>query len=452
MIRLRSLTSSCAIEDLVAGLNDELGAGTYAFINTGVVGTDEIKVALIYKPAVVTPLGAYQVITTATDPRFLDTKNRPSLAQTFVRNANGGKLTVVVNHLKSKGSDCNDVGDPDTGDGQGNCNVTRTHAAEALLDWLATDPTDSGDPDVLLIGDMNSYTFEDPITTFVDGGLTNLVRRYGDLAAYSYVFDGESGYLDHALASSSLAGQATGATDWHINPDEPTVLDYNTNFKTANQVDTFYDRGPYRASDHDPVVVGLNLNGPPTVAVSGGVCSTGAESGVVRLTVGDDFTAAGSLAVTTSSSNHTLVPEANVTLGGSGATRTVSIVPTPKTSGTAVVTVTVSDGTLSTSLAITVIVGTNDPDAITGTTGADLILALNGDDVVDGGNGNDVLCGGNGNDTLNGGAGDDTLDGARSNDVLTGGTGADAFSGGPGVDTATDFSAADGDTSDGTTP
>ena len=115
-----------AIEELVAGLNAAMGAGTYAFINTGVIGTDEIKVALIYKPASVTPVGAYKIITTATDPRFIDTKNRPSLAQTFRKNSNGEKLTVVVNHLKSKGSDCNDVGDPDTGDGQGNCNLTRT--------------------------------------------------------------------------------------------------------------------------------------------------------------------------------------------------------------------------------------------------------------------------------------------------------------------------------------
>ena len=138
-------------------------------------------------------------------------------------------------------------------------------AAEALVDWLATDPTGSGDPDVLLIGDMNSYTFEDPITTFVDGGFVNLVRQFGGLDPYSYVFNGESGYLDHALASPSLAAQATGATDWHINPDEPTVLDYNVEFKTANQVTTFYDPGPYRASDHDPVVIGLDLAGAPGV-------------------------------------------------------------------------------------------------------------------------------------------------------------------------------------------
>jgi predicted extracellular nuclease len=248
-----------ALADLVAALNDAIGAGTYAFIDTGVIGTDAIKVALIYKPAAVSPIGAYKAITSAVDPRFIDTLNRPSLAQTFEHNLSGQKLTVVVNHLKSKGSDCNSVGDPDLGDGQGNCNRTRTAAAAALATWLATDPTGSGDPDFLIIGDLNSYTFEDPITTLTTSGYTNLVRQHGGLTAYSYVFNGESGYLDHALATSSLASQVTGVTDWHINPDEPTVLDYNVEFKTANQVNTFYDSGPYRSSDHDPVIIGLRF-------------------------------------------------------------------------------------------------------------------------------------------------------------------------------------------------
>jgi uncharacterized protein len=275
-----------AVQDLVNGLNSAMGANTYSFIDTGVIGTDEIKVALIYKPASVTPVGAFKTLTSAIDPRFIDTRNRPALAQTFQQNATGEKLTVVVNHLKSKGSACTGapLDDPDTGDGQGNCNLTRTRAAQAEADWLATDPTGSGDPDFLLIGDMNSYTFEDPITAFTNAGYTNLARHFGGLAAYSYVFDGQSGYLDHALASSSLAAQATGATDWHINADEPIALDYNVEFKTANQVNTFYAPDAYRASDHDPVVIGLNLesNRAPTVGAGGPY--TVAEGGSVTVT------------------------------------------------------------------------------------------------------------------------------------------------------------------------
>ena len=254
---------SSALADLVTALNAAMGAGTYAYVDTGVIGTDEIKTALIYKPAKVRPVGAFKLLTSAVDPRFIDTRSRPVLAQTFELN-NLERVTVVVNHLKSKGSACDDIGDPDTGDGQGNCNLTRTNAARAEVDWLAGDPTGGGSPDVLVIGDMNSYTFEDPIRVFTDAGYENLARRFGGLGAYSYVFDGQSGYLDHALASPSLAEKATGATDWHINADEPIVLDYNVEFKTPAQVDYFYAPGPYRSSDHDPVVVGLGLH--PTFA------------------------------------------------------------------------------------------------------------------------------------------------------------------------------------------
>ena len=249
-----------ALADLVRALNDAMGAGTYAYIDTGVIGGDAIKVALIYKPASMTPVGAFQTLDSADDPRFIDTLNRPALAQTFEHVLTGQRLTVVVNHLKSKGSSCASVGDPDMLDGQGNCNGTRTAAAAALADWIASDPTGSGDPDALIIGDLNAYTFEDPITTLTGAGFENLVRRHGGLDAYSYVFNGESGYLDHALATPSLAAQVTGATDWHINPDEPIVLDYNLELKSLNHQTTLYDSGPYRSSDHDPVIVGLRFD------------------------------------------------------------------------------------------------------------------------------------------------------------------------------------------------
>src|SRR4029450_6420347 len=127
------------------------------------------RVGVIYKPSKVTPVGRFAVLDSSDDPRFLDTKNRPALAHTFDDLSNGARFTVVVNHLKSKGSDCLDVDDPDTGDGQGNCNLTRAAAAQAVADWLATDPTGSGDADVLIIGDLNSYAMEDPVTAIKAG-------------------------------------------------------------------------------------------------------------------------------------------------------------------------------------------------------------------------------------------------------------------------------------------
>lgn len=243
-----------AVEDLVGGLNEALGADTYAYIDTGTIGTDAIKVALIYKPAAVQPIGDYAVLDSSVDPNFIDTKNRPVLAQSFQEQGTGEIFTVAVNHLKSKGSACDDVGDPDTGDGQGNCNQTRVKAAAAEAAWLAGDPTGVGGPDVLIIGDMNSYALEDPITTLKATGYTDLVARYAGPHPYSYVFFGQAGYLDHSLASSSLLSKVRKTAVWHINADEPSALDYND----YNQ-ESLYQPDAYRASDHDPVIIGLDL-------------------------------------------------------------------------------------------------------------------------------------------------------------------------------------------------
>ncbi|NHC46118.1 ExeM/NucH family extracellular endonuclease [Motilibacter aurantiacus] len=254
-----------SLADIVNALNATLGAGTYAGLETGSIGGDAIKVAMIYKPAVVEPVGAHKVLTSAIDPRFVDTANRPALIQTFRERSSGEKLTIAANHFKSKGSAC--AGDPDLGDGQGNCPVTRRNAARALIDYLATDPTGSGDPDVLVIGDLNSYKQEWTIQEFEAKGYVDLAERFAGPDAYSYVFDGQLGYLDHALANSSLNRQVTGAAEWHINADEPPLLDYNdsvldageSSFERKSDARPLYAADPFRASDHDPVVVGLDL-------------------------------------------------------------------------------------------------------------------------------------------------------------------------------------------------
>jgi hypothetical protein len=247
-----------AVQDLVSGLNDVNGTGTWDYVDSGVIGLDVIKVALIYQPAKASLLGSHAILDSSVDPRFSDTLNRPALAQTFVDNFTGGVFTVAVNHLKSKGSDCDDVGDPDTGDGAGNCNLTRAEAASALVDWLADDPTGSNDSDSIVIGDLNSYDKEDPIDVFVAAGYTDLAANFGGEFAYGYLFNGESGYLDYALTNAGLSTQVTGATAWHINADEPDLIDYDTSFKKAAQ-DAIYAPDPYRSSDHDPMISGLDL-------------------------------------------------------------------------------------------------------------------------------------------------------------------------------------------------
>lgn len=257
-----------AIHDLVGRLNAATAAGTYAFIDadaaTGqanALGTDAIKVGLIYKPAKVAPAGKAAALNTAAFVNGGDSaeRNRPALAQTFAESATGEQVTVVVNHLKSKGSACDA---PDILDGQGNCNKVRTRAAEALIAWLAADPTGAADPDVLILGDLNAYAQEDPVAAIKRAGYTNLIEKFLGDTAYSYVFDGQWGYLDHALASASLTPQVAGVAEWHVNADEPSVLDYNTDYKSAGQVSSLYAGDLYRSGDHDLTIIGLNLARP----------------------------------------------------------------------------------------------------------------------------------------------------------------------------------------------
>lgn len=247
--------ATASIAAIVDALNIHVDGGTYEFVDTGSINTDAIKTGFVFDSSTIRAMGPFAILDTSVDPRFLSNRNRPALAQSFEVIATGAVLTVVVNHLKSKGSSCDSIGDPNVGDGQGNCNTTRTNAAAAIADWINTDPTASGDPDFLIIGDLNAHLMEDPLTTLKNAGLTSLLEA--NTNAYSFLFDAMSGALDHAVASPSLAGQVRETMEWHINSDEPQLLDYNLeNGRDANLFDANL---PYRASDHDPVIIGLDL-------------------------------------------------------------------------------------------------------------------------------------------------------------------------------------------------
>ncbi len=269
-----------AVQQLVNELNANTAPGTYAVVvppasalnGSGGFGGDEITVGFLYKTTTVRldPRSTVAALTTGIFTQDAANRvQRPALAATFERLANGQPtteiFTVVINHLKSKGSPANLPGDADQGDGQGFSNATRTQAAQELATWLATQPTGTADPDYLITGDLNSYRMEDPITVLTAAGYTSL---FGP-ESYSYQFNGQWGSLDHALANGDLLGQVTGAAKWHINADEPVVLDYNVEFKSAAQIQGLYNVDPFRTSDHDPLVVGLNLMPVSTPPLAG---------------------------------------------------------------------------------------------------------------------------------------------------------------------------------------
>ncbi|MFB0766222.1 ExeM/NucH family extracellular endonuclease [Aeromonas salmonicida] len=288
------------------------------------IGTDAITVGLIYRPASVTPQGAASLIVLPVQQaEALDASGKPvainqgmreSLLQQFSSPKGDAPLTLVVNHLKSKGSACfedyPDYASADPLDGQGHCNALRVSAAKVLGESLKDM---SGD--LLLIGDLNAYGMEDPIrvltsydpaaqprqimsasfTTLAGQpfeesgsalgkgyGFVNLNTRFHGTDTYSYSYEGELGNLDHALANPSLAAKVIGIEDWHINSAESNFFEYGS--KYTGQLAK--SDGPFSASDHDPVLVAIQYPLPPAGVISLDSAAASVEEGsALSLTV-----------------------------------------------------------------------------------------------------------------------------------------------------------------------
>lgn len=275
-----------ALADLVAALNAAAPAGTtYAAVDASGVdnGTDAIHCAFVYRTQTVELVGAPAALT---NPYFTSLA-RPPLAQTFRERSTSEVFTVCLNHFRSKSTAATSAASTDgrtpnpnldQGDGQGVNGYLRKREAETLAAWLATDPTRSGDPDVLIIGDLNAYAKEDAITALTAAGYTNLTERFEGAGGYSYAFGGAFGHLDHALANASLLPRVVAAATWHINADEPDWLDYNVESKTTAQ-QALNVGTPYRYADHDPVIVGLTLRASTTPAPTTPTTPTTPSSG-----------------------------------------------------------------------------------------------------------------------------------------------------------------------------
>ena len=217
------------------------------------LGTDLIKVALIYKPARVTPVGPW-----LTDANSV--WSRTPLAQTF-QTVGGERFSVVVNHFKAKGCEGASGANLDQGDGQGCYNARRILQAQRLAAWIAgTVLLGAGDPDMLIVGDLNADA-RGP----VDGACRCRIREPGEHVggAECLLLRLRRPVRDAGLRAGKLrlAGQTTGVVEWHANADEPRVLDYNEEFKSSGQLVSLYSPDAFRSSDHDPLLVELTLGG-----------------------------------------------------------------------------------------------------------------------------------------------------------------------------------------------
>ncbi len=234
-----------ALIKLTNSLNAATNSNRYSYIDDGgtIYGT-YTKVGYIYRNDKFAP---YLDLKSNNTPSPLHRKK----AQAFTLKSNNERFIFSLNHFKSK-SGCSTASgaDADKGDGQSCYNATRVAESNSTLNFLNTCQNYYDDTDVLIMGDLNAYAKEDPITALINGGYTDLHQVFSGDSAYSYLYQGQAGYLDHALASSSLKNQITGTQIFHINSDEPTMFEYGS---------TNYQPNMYRCSDHDPVVVGIHL-------------------------------------------------------------------------------------------------------------------------------------------------------------------------------------------------
>ncbi|MBK7042950.1 MAG: ExeM/NucH family extracellular endonuclease [Rhodanobacteraceae bacterium] len=257
-----------ALSDLVRQLNKARGKerGDYLFVKPDAerIGDDLITVALIYRRSRVKPEGAPMLLADGPFSKW----SRAPLAQRFVT----GPLdfVLVANHFKSKG--CQDADGPDQNqeDGQGCYNAKRVESARVLADWLATDPLKVGHDRVLLVGDFNAYGNEDPVRHLISRGYVDVISAHMSEPAYSYVFRGASGRLDHALASPSLAAHVGGVGEWHINADESPGFEYDEPDYDRRALQSRYRPDMFRSSDHDPLLLGLRLQPQTLVPAPGG--------------------------------------------------------------------------------------------------------------------------------------------------------------------------------------
>ncbi|WP_419672775.1 ExeM/NucH family extracellular endonuclease [Agromyces seonyuensis] len=255
-----------ALDTLVDALNAAAGSEKWAYVPSSselpaVSLQDAITNALIYQPAAVETVGASRALGTESDGDEAFSNAREPIGQEFAPVEGGESVFVSVNHFKSKGSAGPLPGDADSGDGQGASNASRVAQAEALSAWI-DGITDEGDA-VALVGDFNSYTQEDPLQELYADGYVDAAAELAE-GQYSYSFSGLSGSLDHVLLNEAAFARATGADVWEINAEESIALEYSReNYHGTN----FYAPGPFRSSDHDPVIVGLGAGDVPAEPV-----------------------------------------------------------------------------------------------------------------------------------------------------------------------------------------
>ncbi|MCX6874522.1 MAG: hypothetical protein NTW21_12065 [Verrucomicrobia bacterium] len=160
------------------------------------------------------------------------------------------------------------------------------------------------------------------------------------------------------------AAAAAGAGAWRLSPETSYRLSgaQKNGLNAGNYILQLKEVSGYQVPAQQTVSISRgqlleltftyleNLNTPPSIAtVADQSIAVNTATAALPFTVGDNDAPATALTLTTHSSNPTLVPVSNIVLAGSGANRTVTVTPADNQLGSATITLTVSDGVLTTS-------------------------------------------------------------------------------------------------------
>ncbi len=170
----------------------------------------------------------------------------------------------------------------------------------------------------------------------------------GTLVNFVIANDPELGPLTYTITAGNTNGSfAIGPTNGLITVNNSNELDYETTMTYYLTV-VVSDTG--NLTDTAIITIAINdVNEPPTITlIADQFTGVGIPTPPITFTIGDPETPAASLVITVTSSNQTLVPDANIGLGGSGANRTLVITPTASQTGTTTISITVSDTSLFT--------------------------------------------------------------------------------------------------------
>lgn len=244
--------SGGALATLTGALDRHGGSADYRFVrlpHRTQLGTDLIAPALVYDARRVSPVGRVAVLAAPAGSRALEAGlRRPALAASF-RGADGRVFTTVVVHLRSKRSTCGTA--LDGHDGAGHCAAARDRAARYVARWARGRPTGVKTGAVLLLGDFNAYPHEAAMADLRRAGWVTEPALTPARPGYTESGRWGAGRLDYILLAPGVASRVRAAAIWHSDADEAPGFGY------AGRPACTGPAAPYRASDHDPVIVVL---------------------------------------------------------------------------------------------------------------------------------------------------------------------------------------------------